>query len=89
MQNYKEILTKEKEVWFEVAFNDSKKFLTWLKNLNYVWKNGEKINPNEKQRFLHFSVTKNGVLSVVPLSAWCSKKQPFVSIQRNVFNEFC
>ena len=88
MQNFKEVCGNNKEVWFEIELNEGKKFLKWAKDLGCVWANGEEIEPNKGSEFFHLSISNDGKLAYVPISAWVSKGPEFKNIKRYVFADF-
>ena len=86
MQYYKNLCGKDKMVWLEVKPKDRKKFLKWAKFLGCVWGNGKEINPKEIVEFNHFSISDDGKLHIVPVSAWASKQPDFKNVRRCVCN---
>lgn len=88
MQNFKEVCGKNKSVWFEIELIEGKKFLKWTKDLGCVWANGEEIEPNKGSEFFHLSISNDGKLSYVPISAWVAKGPEFKNIKRYVFADF-
>ena len=74
MQNYKNLCGNDQMVWLEIQPKDEKKFLKWAKSLGCVWSNGDEINPKKSVEFIHFSISSDGNLSIVPTFAWVSNK---------------
>ena len=60
----------------------------WAKELGCVWVNGEEIDPNKGAEFFHLSISSDGKLSNVPISAWVSKQPEFKNIKRYVFADY-
>lgn len=88
MQNYKEILGGEEEVWFQLRENECEKFLQWAKILGCVWCNGKEIQPHTELTSFHYTISTTGKLARIPLFAWFSKTGQFDRIKRYMFCEF-
>ena len=84
MQNYKNLCGNDQMVWLEIQPKDEKKFLKWAKSLGCVWSNGDEINPKKSVEFIHFSISSDGKLSIVPTFAWVSKQPSFKTVRRCV-----
>ena len=86
MQNFKDLFGS-KEVWFEIKSDERKKFLKWVKDLGCIWIDGEKIEPNKKVDFYHYSIDGEGRLGVIPIFAWI-KSHKTHSVDRYIFSNF-
>lgn len=62
-----------KEVWWEVKPKDQKAFFEWLKESGCVWVDGKEIDPNEKVEFIHFAVSNDKKISIIPAFTWVDK----------------
>ncbi len=88
MQNYKEILGNEEEVWFQLQENECETFLQWAKDLGCVWCNGKDIQPPTELTSFHYAISATGKLARIPLFAWFSKTGQFDHIKRYMFCAF-
>ena len=88
MQNFKEVCGNNKSVWFEMELNEGKKFLKWAKDLGCVWANGEQIEPEKGVDFFHLSISNDGKLAYVLISAWVSRAGNDKDVKKTSFSLF-
>ena len=81
MKNLKEILCKEKHVWFHVRTQDSKEFLQFAKENGCKWMCGDEVEI-DKDNCDHFmGINKNLQLGFVSAMCWFYAKDKVKKIE--------
>ncbi len=81
MKKLKEILNKEKHLWFYVKLQDSKKFLSFVKQNGCKWISGDEIN-TETDNCGHFmGINIDLRLGYVSAMCWVYAKDKIKKIE--------
>ena len=95
MKTLKEILKKDKHLWFFVEDEDKKKFLKFAKDNNCKWINGEEINVKEDNCTHFMGINQYCKLGFIAVQCWVMKgknearKIKFKDILGEVYEQNC
>lgn len=74
MLSVKEVLGKDKHVWFSVRESEKKRFLKWAKDNGCVWISKEEIIPHKKLCGNFMGISNDLNIGRVSAMCWCLSK---------------
>lgn len=95
MKTLKEIIGRDKHVWFYVEEEDKKRFLKFAKVNGCVWINGAEINVKEDSCSHFMGITQNCKLGFIAVQCWLMKgkdvarKIKFKDVLGEVYEQNC
>ena len=73
MKSLKEIMGKDRHVWFDIWEEDFKAFLQFAKDNGCKWMNGDEINVEKDHIGHHMGINKDKQLGFVSMWCWFAK----------------
>lgn len=75
MKSLKEVLGKDKHIWFSIGENDKTAFLQWARDNKCKWMNGDDIKPDKDNCGYHMGISSDLSMGFVSAMCWCLANQ--------------
>lgn len=88
MEKLKEILEKERHLWFSVKPEDYKKFFLFAKQNGFKWVGGKEINPDSDEYGHFMGISADLLMGYVPAMCWFYAKDKIIKINFEKIDSF-